>query len=84
MSSVPRSAAITDGRVRSEKAQRSTGVARLSTLKSVPRVGSILWVDSAELRWIRDKIQRLKPGEYELLSSVQPGRKEHQLWMLFC
>ena len=34
-------------------------VARLSALKSVPRVGSILWVDSAELRWTHDKIQRL-------------------------
>ena len=59
MSSVPPSAAVTDKRVRTEKAQRNTNVARLSTLKSVTTIGSILWVDSAELRWTHDKIQRL-------------------------
>ena len=59
VSSVPPSAAVTDGRGTSGEAQRKTKVARLSTLKSVPRVGSILWVDSAELRWAHDKIQRL-------------------------
>ena len=46
-------------RVRTEKAQRNNKVARLSTLKSVPRVGSIYLVDSAELWWTHDKIQRL-------------------------
>ena len=59
VSSVPPSAAVTDGRGRSGEAQRKTKVARLSTRKSVPRVGSILWVDFAELRWTHDKIQRL-------------------------
>ena len=59
VSSVPPSAAVTDGRGTSGEAQRKTKVARLSTLKSVPRVGSILWVDSAELRWTHNKIQRL-------------------------
>ena len=51
VSIVPPSAAVTDGRVRSGEAQRKTKVARLSTLKSVPRVGSILWVDPNDLRW---------------------------------
>ena len=51
VSSVPSSAAVTDGRVRSGEAQKKTNVARLSTLKSVPRVGSILWVDPNDLRW---------------------------------
>ena len=59
VSSAPPSAAVTDKRVKTEKAQRNNKVARLSTLKSVPRVGSILWVDSAELRWTHDKMQRL-------------------------
>ena len=45
VSSVSPSAAVTDKRGRTEKAQRNTKVARLSTLKSVPRVGPILWVD---------------------------------------
>ena len=53
------SAAVTDERVRAEKAQRNTEVARLSTLKSVPRVNSIFWVDSADLQRTHDKIQRL-------------------------
>ena len=44
------SAVVTDERAGAEKAQRNTKIAVLSTLKSVPRVGSVLWVDSADLR----------------------------------
>ena len=40
-------------------AHKNNKIARLSTLKSVPRVVSILWVDSADLRWTHDEIQRL-------------------------
>ena len=40
VSSVPPSAAFTDGRVRSGEAQRNTKIDRLSALQSVPRVGS--------------------------------------------
>ena len=52
VSSVPPSATVTDKRI-------GIKIALLSALKSVPRVGSILWVDSAKLRWTHDKIQRL-------------------------
>ena len=31
----------------------------MSTLKSVPRVGSVLWVDLTEVLWTLDKIQQL-------------------------
>ena len=58
VSGVPPSATVTAERVKTEKAQRSTKVARLSALKFVPRVGSILRVDFVDLQWIHDKIQR--------------------------
>ena len=45
-------AAITAGVVRSREPQGSTEVVRMSTVKSVPRARSTLWVHSAELRWI--------------------------------
>ena len=60
---------LTDGG-RSGEAQRNTEVARLSTLTSVPRVGPILWVDSAELRWTHDKIQRLFTCEHRMKDVV--------------
>ena len=42
----PPSVAVTDGRVWSEREQRSIEVVLLSTLRSVSRVGSILWPPS--------------------------------------
>ena len=41
---------------------------------------------SRDTAYLWDKILRvtLKPGEYEILSSVNLGRKKHKLLMLFC
>ena len=61
--SVPRSAAITDGRVRSEEAQRNVEVGCLSTLNSKWRAASTLRVASAELRWTPDKIPSPLAGD---------------------
>ena len=76
MSGVSPSAAVTDKWVRTEKAHRKTKIARLSTLKFVPRVGSTLQVDSADLRWTHDKIQRLFTCGRRLedvVTDVRPG-----------
>ena len=61
--SVLPSAAITDGRIRSEEAQRNIEVGSLSTLKSKWRAASTLRVASAELRWTHNKIPSPLAGD---------------------
>ena len=70
---VPPSATVTAERVKTEKAQRSTKVARLSALKFVPRVGSILWVDLVDLQLN----PRQDPASLHLWTSSAGCRDRH-------